>query len=103
MRLKQEKEKPTFNYTKEIIELGHPTGGNTRIECENVIRMDTQSAASVSGNEDIVLSGTDTFSKGIEIKGYKLYNEDRTASNADFITKIEATTVEEKPAINVTY
>ena len=50
----QEKEKPTFNYTKEIIESGQPTGS--------------------AGFEQSELYSTQqkaihTFSKGIEVKG----------------------------------
>ena len=78
-------------------------GGNTRVETEDVIKMDTQFAASVSGNENVVIPGSDAGSGAIVIDGFKLYNEDKTPSDADFIKGIEATTVDNKLAVNVSY
>ena len=73
---------------------------NTRITTAKSVNINTEAAESVSGIVPIQISD---LKISTIITGYKLYNADGTPSNADFIKKVEATSVEGFTAFNVSF
>lgn len=73
---------------------------NTRIEAEESVEINTTGLESESGSKSIMIYD---FDQTVTVKGYKLYNQDGTPSNATLITGVTPFTNGGKSYLKIAY